>query len=415
MNKEQFEKLKSLVEEAVSVIKKNEGLSDGLFRYHFGNNGDIILEDAEEMEIAEEPVKYIYSVEDFSEYYSRDFIKDKVIEIYNKLKKDNEDMDEVLKKFLSDLRNKKKKKYKIALKVENIKIDMDSEYRLVDSVIKILKEEDFIPENRQLIKSMGEISLNSTYIFTTVSAGDVEKAKELGLYEFIVSLNLFRLYYPWFTPILEGSTIPSKHTFIVFDIEKESSISTLSRISIENKGFHKLYIDNNLYNGLKKNGIKNLEGDTEIANPQHDTEIRKIIKSCLYWYGLGLDAKRPSEKLLFFVTILETILKKGEERNELRRTVAERTTLFLGTSFDERKKILYEVKKIYDVRSKVVHTGIQISDKYTVDSAEKYAKKVLMKIIMVMDKFNRNFEEFIDYLDDLKLKAKDELIDFGDD
>ena len=50
--------------------------------------------------------------------------------------------------------------------------------------------------------------------------------------------------------------------------------------------------------------------DTGIKELEKDTAITKVVKDCLYWFGLGLDEKHPSAKLLSFVTVFRIFAKK---------------------------------------------------------------------------------------------------------
>lgn len=153
------------------------------------------------------------------------------------------------------------------------------------------------------------------------------------------------------------------------------------------------YLNTNLYSKLIERGIENLSNNNSIS---------KVVKECLHWYGIGLDEKMPSAKLINFVTILEAALKRNGERTELKQKVSDRCAFLLDTTFDSRKKIVKEISKIYDERSKVVHTGTIVDDQNTAVLAGGYARAVLIELIQKNSHLNGNFEKFIDELDDLK-------------
>jgi len=143
--------------------------------------------------------------------------------------------------------------------------------------------------------------------------------------------------------------------------------------------------------------------ESGIGKLQKESTISKVVKECLYWYGLGLDEIYSAAKLVDFVTVLESTLKKKGETTELRRTVSERGAVLLNNSFDDRKTAFEQLKKIYDLRSKVVHTGALIDNKDLAIMAGSYARAVLIALIEKSEEFNGNFEEFINYIDDIKL------------
>jgi hypothetical protein len=121
---------------------------------------------------------------------------------------------------------------------------------------------------------------------------------------------------------------------------------------------------------------------------------------------LGLEEEYPSAKLLDFVVVLESLLKKKDENTELNRAISERCAILLYDGFEERKKAAEDLKKIYKKRSEVIHTGTSIEEKDVVSLSSAYARAALQKVIKMSKDFGGDFEKFIDYLDDMKLKGK---------
>lgn len=164
-----------------------------------------------------------------------------------------------------------------------------------------------------------------------------------------------------------------------------------------------------LYEALENMGINNLS---------NDSEIKDVIKNCLYWYGLALDTNLLSAKLFNYVTVLESALKRSSEKNELTQRIADRCALFLETEFDKRMKVCKDIKEIYTLRSSVVHTGRVIGKKYVVKKPQEileeqrltglagtYARNVLIKLIKDSNQWDGDFEKFISEIDYLKYKS----------
>jgi hypothetical protein len=118
--------------------------------------------------------------------------------------------------------------------------------------------------------------------------------------------------------------------------------------------------------------------------------------------GLGLDEKYPLARLLNFVTVLESTLKKKSENTELKISVSERGDILLYKEFEERKKAFKQLKEIYDTRSQIVHTGVLIDDKDLASIAGGYARAVLIELIKQSKDLNGNFDGFIMNIDYIK-------------
>lgn len=75
----------------------------------------------------------------------------------------------------------------------------------------------------------------------------------------------------------------------------------------------------------------------------------------------------------------------------------------LYDDFDRRKVACDDLKKIYSIRSKVVHTGALIDDQNLAYLAGGYARTVLITLIKLAKEFNGNFDNFITAIDLVKL------------
>jgi hypothetical protein len=179
--------------------------------------------------------------------------------------------------------------------------------------------------------------------------------------------------------------------------------TTISNPSTKDTLLNQASLDNKLYRQLLDAGIGELKKSNDISRV---VKISTVVKDCLYWFGLGLEEEYPSAKLLDFVMVLESLLKKKDENTELNRAISERGAILLYDGFEERKKAAEDLKKIYKKRSEVIHTGTSIEEKDVVSLSSAYARAALQKVIKMSKDFGGDFEKFIDYLDDMKLKGK---------
>jgi hypothetical protein len=387
------EQLLAKISEVIPIIRKNNDVKN-LHKAVFSSSrkkGLVIALDFPEKQKLDAPAKYLLGIKEIREKYSEEYIENILLDCYDAFLSDEQTLNSYIKKIVDDLLESKIKDYLVISELENIELIDDQEYGLVDSVIKILKKED-IPFDADIIKVPGTDILSKPVIITQVMAGEKEKAKEIALHYFLVSLNLIRLYVPSFKPVLKGRLHSSIQSLIVHDnIEKSVSVDTRR---VGDTILKRAKLSSELYNKMLESGIAELKKENAIS---------KVVKECLYWYGLGLDESYPVAKLIDFVTVLESALKKKSETTELRRAVSERGAVLLNDSFADRKKAFEDLKKIYDLRSKVVHTGAVIDNKDMASLAGGYARAVLLTLIEKSRAFNGNFEEFINHIDDIKL------------
>lgn len=393
MNKQEVEtQLKSKITELLAILKKNNNVNnaeESLFCSQSGDTFVKIMTDSEN-EKFNAPVKLLLDQKEISEKFSEEYIHKQLVDYYHKLLSDESKIEEYVKELVNLLFSNGLKDYFVFSEIENIRILEDSGYEFADSTIKLLKEAD-LPFKKDDFPLLGDI-LNKSSIFTRVKAGESEKAKEIALHNFMVSFNLIRLYVPNFKPVLKGCLLSGDQKLIVYDETGKSMSTNLSKVG--DLLLNHAYLNKEFYNQLVNAGIDELRKRSSIS---------KVVKECLYWYGLGLDEKYPSARLLNFVTVLESALKKKNETTELRRTVSERGAILLYEEFEERKTVFKQLREIYDTRSQVVHTGVLIDDKDLASIAGGYARAVLMELINKSKDLNGNFDEFITTIDDIKL------------
>jgi len=394
MNRRELEaQLLSLVSEAFPIIKKNNdlrNLHDSVFSLSRGR-GLIIAMDIAEKRILDAPIKLMIGQKEVREKYSEEYVSSMVFDCYAALlngeKKESEAVNEITESLFSG----NTREYLIIAELDNIEIVGDHAYALVDSTIKILKKED-VSFDVNKISLPGTTILGKPVIMTKVKTGEEEKAKKIAVHRFQISLNLIKLFVPHFKPTIKGGYRSYLRKLIVYDATEGSVSTNIERVG--DSPVNKAKISPDLYASMVENGIEELLKDSEIS---------RVVKDCLYWYGLGLDEDYLAARLLYNVTILEAVLKKKGELTELKRAVAERGAIILNAEFEDRKAAFKDLGKIYDLRSKVAHTGVSVDDEELVSKAGGYARAVLLALIDRAKAFNGNFEEFINHIDDIKL------------
>lgn len=403
MNKEEKLEFKKLVEDFLPILKANNNkdfIKQSLFCSSNEDASEIVkILTHPEKEKFDAPIKYLLNKKDIYSKYLESSIKKAVVDLYHKLLSDEDKVDDLVYGLIEELIKSENSRYYVISEIENMRVLDAGEYRLIDSTIKKLKKEK-LPLDQESCKFLEEdISKLSDKpcIDTTVEAVDTSKAEEKALFNFTVSFNLLRLYSPNIKPLLKGHLLPGVQKLIVYNMTENilsDHVSTVGELRLNNAE-----INENFYNKLADIGIKEL---------QEDTPITKVVKECLYWFGLGLDEKHTSARLVNFVTVLEGSLKKKEdERQELKKTVSERGAFILYDNYDQRKKAIGQLNKIYNLRSDVVHKAALIDKKIDGEDpaslAGSYSRLILIKLIKMSKELKGNFKAFIDYIDDIKL------------
>jgi len=394
MNRRDLEtQLLAKILEVIPIIKKNNDLKnlyEAIFSSLRGKNL-VVAMDYYEKEKLDAPAKYLLGLKEINEKYSEIYIENIFLDCYNEILSNEKGVNDCVKEVVNKLISNIDEEYLVISELENIELIDDQEYELIDSVIKTFKKED-IPFDLATLGLPATGILNKPVIITKVKAKEIEKAKEIALHRFMVSLNLIRLYIPSFKPSIKGSLHSGIQSLITYCKTDKSLSADMKRLG--DSPIDKAKISSELYKRMLDSGI----GELRIEN-----SISRVVKDCLYWYGSGLDESYPAARLIDFVTILESALKKKGEMTELKRAVSERGAILLNDKFEDRKAAFDYLIQIYKLRSKVIHTGAYIDDKDLISKAGGYARAILLTLIEKSIEMNGNFDDFINYVDDIKL------------
>lgn len=395
MNKQELiSKMEEEIKKFVPVLKKNNNVENVRESIFSSSSDDSIVKvmTFSENELFNTPIKILLSEKNVFNNFSEITIQKKVVQLYHSILKDETKLNEELSGLVSSLVDASLSDFFVISEIENIRILDEDTYQIIDCTIKKLKTEDVAFKFESPLLTENHDLRGKPVIFTKVKSGDTEKAKEVALHNFLVSFNLLKLYATNFKPVLKGCLISGNQSLITYDETTKNLSVNLSKVG--ELLLNHAYIDKNLYKQLQDAGIEELNKDNQIS---------KVVKECLYWFGLGLDEKYPAARLVNFVTVLESILKKKNQTTELKRTVSERGAILLYEKYEQRREAFKQLKKIYDLRSKVVHTGVLIDDENTASLAAEYARVVLIKLIAKSKEFNGIFDDFIESIDDIIL------------
>jgi len=109
---------------------------------------------------------------------------------------------------------------------------------------------------------------------------------------------------------------------------------------------------------------------------------RAFLQLAFENFELSYEVSNPGLSFLTLMISLETLLNPGE--HELRYRISRNTAVLLGDDGEESSTIFSEIKRLYDKRSKVVHTGdSKIIDKDALRKLRNYVRESIKKIYLM--------------------------------
>jgi len=121
-----------------------------------------------------------------------------------------------------------------------------------------------------------------------------------------------------------------------------------------------------------------------------DFQSNPFLKMAISRFNFAYEKKNPEDKLVDYMISFESLFMK--ETQELSHRLSARISRFIKDDYDERKKLYLDFKKIYGIRSKIVH-GESISPK----SLKQVKVESIHGLIQKTDELLReSIKEFID-------------------
>ena len=143
---------------------------------------------------------------------------------------------------------------------------------------------------------------------------------------------------------------------------------------------------------ISKNELKSFSKHIKKFSGSQYAYLRLAMK----YYRKGKVSDIPEDKLINFFIALETLYSNS--KSEISFRFAMRLALLLGRSSKNRKNIVQKAKKLYDVRSRIIH-----GDKFTLTTtslkeADDWLRKSILSFMALSAYYGRN--EIVTKLDD---------------
>lgn len=209
------------------------------------------------------------------------------------------------------------------------------------------------------------------------------KAIQSGEHEIQRIINLLRIY----IPITSHKEHHKKIGLSKYELKQKKSIR------IDDQGKIGL-IDTNLgpfgdyiFNEKKLNELRDHYCLNEICgilskDPSSRSKLEKSIIMAVRYLGLGVDEDIISEKFIKYAIALECLLVEG--KGEKTDPLAKRAAFILGKTISECDEIENKVRALYDIRSTIVHQGVEEEDEDIIeklaDSLYSYTMGILLEL-----------------------------------
>ncbi len=111
------------------------------------------------------------------------------------------------------------------------------------------------------------------------------------------------------------------------------------------------------------------------------TEVERRLLAALKWAGRGTAVSRLSDKFLAYIMALEALVNGPNKLDQIARSIESRAAQVLsGTNTAPLRH--RELERLYDLRSRLLHTGWANISEDDVYSARFYAKECIVKVMV---------------------------------
>lgn len=118
-----------------------------------------------------------------------------------------------------------------------------------------------------------------------------------------------------------------------------------------------------------------------LGKPEADrTQIERVIVTAIRWLGRSVNASDVPEQVLSLAIALERLMIPDSEQGGKADNLAQRLAFLVGDNVDNRMAIYERGKKLYRLRSDVVHDGKTLVSVDDLQNLENYSCMALVKM-----------------------------------
>lgn len=135
---------------------------------------------------------------------------------------------------------------------------------------------------------------------------------------------------------------------------------------------------------ISKNEIKLLHKNIKKFSGSQYAYLRLAMK----YYRKGKWSQIPEDKLINYFIALEALYSNS--KSEISFRFAMRLALLLGRSSKSRKNIAQKAKKLYDIRSRIIHGDKFILSAKSLKEADEWLRKSILSFMTLSNNYGRD-------------------------
>lgn len=214
---------------------------------------------------------------------------------------------------------------------------------------------------KHLLKDMRQSATwNSPCARIEVKAKDFDAALILAHRQVRVTIDSINFF---------SDLVPYNYGWLYFP-EEATSVSVMSPVLREDHTFSLLSNRKGPFPSFSFKKLKEtqrlrplLKRVDQLLRREPQRDIDQLLLSAVQWAGRASVEPRREESFLLFAIALESIVLPTSDSRELSYRLQIRTAHLLESTVEGRSRVIEEVKKLYRIRSKIVHNGhYQVTD-----------------------------------------------------
>ena len=196
---------------------------------------------------------------------------------------------------------------------------------------------------------------------TSTYRAELARAEELAAEASEAALSMLRLFsseilhpYGWSLCSVDG--LSASEGNLRFVLKEGVPVSMLQSLP---DGLREWRISSEQLDRLLSTG---LGAACDLLQEKSRTDLEEVLLRALRHYSISALKKDPSEKLLYIVTALESLLLGGKEEGQIAQNFRDRFAILRGRDLASRLKAQKRAGLIYGIRSRFVHGGFPAQD-----------------------------------------------------
>jgi hypothetical protein len=344
-----------------------------------------------------ELIEQLLQIRWVEEFFSRDFLKQKVLEIigkgYSSFEQGTLNAVLAIRSFMNNITSSIEP-WGVVVPVAGIDLDGIEEFR-IGSVLftkfvadnRFLKLADKIPSSNEIRQTEYLTSLQDKIVAVVDEKGESQRATEKGVCAVEEAMNILR-FYSAFSP--EGQEVKMN-----LGLKPKLEIWSSVLIQTEREQAHPFKtpqyiapfyftIDSKSLRMMNDNSIATLDRILKLKSSNR-TEMQKQILNAIKWFGLARQMDDDATAFLEYYVALDMVLSLQRTKG---RIIAKSVASLIGKDSGHKLKVEAYQKELWQIRNNVVHRGEwSAKDRRRLSGIRNTVKDVVITLLRRADEF----------------------------